>query len=223
MKKIRMLKWMGQDIFFWENWKVLTKMTDPMKASGFRDLEIKFQNWDDIKWADKISLPLLYQDAFPEFVEVQDGTMKFNKDLLDELFPDTELLFDIDEESLVSINKKKKSSHFDPQGHEYHEIIWEEEKEQDAPFDLKKFKEDLKIELKAEIMKEILIELKAATEENTEIPKWYIIQKFENWTVANTYKNASIASKETWISKSSISQCLKGTTKTAGKYFWVKN
>lgn len=227
MQKIRWLKWNGQDIFFWANWEATTKIEDPGSPTGFRDFNIVFKNWDEIKGADKISLPKLYKDAFPEFTAEVKWQTKLNTSLLEEFLPWTTLKFAITDDDVFM----EHESNIDAQGHEYENIIWtqtekevKKEEEKIPAFDLEKFKAELKAELKEEIRREIMEELKAwnKIKDDCEISEFHnLIQRDKSWVLIWTFRNAAHAAEETKVSASSISQCLKWKTKTWGWYIWT--
>ena len=63
--KSKNLTYNGEEIEFRNDWVLFVKVEDPTQESWFRTIEKTFKNWNETIWADRLSLPILYEDVFP--------------------------------------------------------------------------------------------------------------------------------------------------------------
>ena len=199
--------WDRQEISFEVNWTVRTRIVDPSQLSWYRDSKITFKDWDETKGPDKLNLPMLFFDVFPEFTKMVDGKIKLRTARLQDMFPLTsddvyepkeeEKMWEVDAKLLLQIKND--------------------------------LKEEIKAEIKAELIKEIIAEMtreawKQVLGDYTVPNNHKLLQKDRSWKIVWSYINAPHAEEMTKVSKSSISQNIKWKTTVAGWYIWaIKN
>lgn len=208
--KSKSYSWDGQDISFEVNWTVRTRIKDPSQVSWFRDSKITFKNWNETKGPDRLNLPMLYFDVFPEFTKMVDGEIKLRSTRVEEMFPWTVFEFKLTSDDVFIPKEEEKMWDVDPK------LLLQIKND---------LKEEIIQELRAELIKEIVAELKWDSGnkvlDNYSIPENHkLIQKDKSWKVIWSFLNAPHAAQQTWVSKSSISQNIKWVTITAWGFIW---
>lgn len=202
--------WQGEDISFEVNWIVRTRIKDPSQVSWFRDSKITFKDWNETKGPDRLNLPMLFFDVFPEFTKMVDGEIKLRTELVEEMFPWTVFEFALTSDDVYNPKEEEEMWNIDPKL-------------------MLQIKEDLRKEiieeLKPQLIKEIVAELKWESGnkvlDNYSIPENHkLIQKDKSWKVIWSFINAPHAEEVLGVSKSSISQNIKWKTTTAWGFIW---
>jgi len=208
--KSKSYTWAGQDISLEVNWILRTKILDPWQISWFRDSKITFNNWDETKGPDKLNLPMLYFDVFPELTKMVDGNIKLRSERLEEMFPWTILNFKLTSDDVYNPKEEKDMWKIDPK------LLLQIKKD---------IKEEVIAELKPMLIKQIVSELKGESGSqvlgNHTVPDNHkLLQKNKSGEVVWSFINAPHAFEVTGVSKSSISQNIKWVTVTAGWFIW---
>jgi len=235
-----------EDISFEINWTLRTRVKDPSQFNWFRDSKILFKDWYEIKWEDKLSLPKLYFDVFPELTITINKKILLRKSRLEEMFPLTALQFELPIECIyiepetpqpqeniplpIKTNTPKSllpiKTPKTPPIQKKTPTPTIQKKTNPKEIEIKitpSFLIELKKELKEEILKELRQEISTTTPTPTEYTPWEsdtILQKNKKWKVIWSFLNASEAARTVWLSQSSMSQALKWTTATAWWFIW---
>lgn len=208
--KSKSYTWAGQDISFEVNWTIRTRVQDPTQVSWFRDTKFTFKSWDEVKWPDRLSLPALFLDVYPEFTKMIEGKIRLRTTRLQEMFPWTIYTFNLSSDDVYEPKEEEKMWEIDPK------LLLQLKND---------IKEEIKHEIRAELIKEIVAELSWKDEtqilDSIAVPENHkLIQKDRDGKVVWSFLNGPHAANQTGVSKASISQNIKWKTVTAGWFIW---
>lgn len=223
-------------LFNWEeiefdiNWTLYTKVEDITEDSWYRTMEYIFKDWDEIIWPHTmpLSLPILYEDMYPEFINYVNWEIEFNKEEFDKYFPNKKLTFNIpnnidinwfEYENTIAppvLNNKKKTPPTKQSPDLYKELY-------------DKLYKELYDEIYKDLYDKIYNKEKQLTKkqltkkqlEELNINK--IIQIDKNWNILWYFNSAVEAAKKLNIAASSISAVLKKKRKSAWWFIFIFN
>lgn len=211
----------GEEVEFRDDWVLFVKVKDPTQVNWFRILEKTFKDWNEVMWADKITLAALYEDVFPEFIwyDLITKEIKFNQKEFLKYCPDTKLTFTLTDDDIFSKQVKKKIS----TKVKCTKTIKPKKRIIDSNL-LIEIEKRLYNKIYAKVYSDLIEEFKISTISNERLLNLKnIIQLDKKWDVINYFFSASEAGQKLKIASSSISAVLNWKRKSAGGFIFINN